>query len=283
MPIAGPHLPEMTESRGGNIVRPLGLIGMVCGLLTLILSTTVAPALEDAKGLSTRDWETMWTSVLSRHVSDAGQIDFSALEHDHGDLDRVVAFVGSVDPISQPHRFPELRSRMSYYINAYNALAMYGVLQVGRPSSLGGLTKFTFFYLRKFNVGGKSISLYDLENQIIRPLGDERVHFALNCMVVSCPRLPRAAFTADALDRQLDTAARTFIGETRNVVIEPAIREVGLSSIFKFYTEDFLAHAPNLVAYLNRYGQQKIPADFKVRFLDYDWSVNDRSRQGARG
>jgi hypothetical protein len=61
---------------------------------------------------------------------------------------------------------------------------MYGVPQA-TPASLGGLTQFTFFYLRKFNVGGNAISLCD--NRIIRPIGDERVHFALNCMVVSCP------------------------------------------------------------------------------------------------
>lgn len=77
---------------------------------------------------------------------------------------------------------------------------MYGVVDAGVPDSLGGLTKFTFFYLRRFTIGGKSVSLYSFENDVIRPLGEERVHFALNCMVVSCPRLPRTAFTADQLD-----------------------------------------------------------------------------------
>jgi hypothetical protein len=244
----------------------------------MILFGTAAPAPELAQGLTTHDWEAIWTGVLSRHVSEAGQIDFSALQQDHGDLDRVVSFITTVDPRSQPNRFPDAHSRLSYYINAYNALAMYGVLQAGTPSSLGGLTKFTFFYLRKFNVGGYAISLYDLENRIIRPIGDERVHFALNCMVVSCPRLPRLAFSASTLDRQLDSAARTFIGESRNVAVDPIAHEAQLSSIFKFYTEDFLAHAPSLVAYVNRYGA-RIPGDFKVRFFDYDWSVNDSSRQ----
>src|SRR5207248_1310678 len=83
-----------------------------------------------------------------------------------------------------------------------------GIVAPGVPRSLGGVTKFTFFYLKKVTVGGKSISLYDLENDVIRPLGEERVHFALNCMAVSCPRLPRTAFTADALEQQLDTATR---------------------------------------------------------------------------
>ncbi len=95
-------------------------------------------------------------------------------------------------------------------------------------------------------------------------------------MVVSCPRLPRVAFSAAKLEGQLDTGARSFIGDTRNVWIEHAKREVWLSAIFDFYTEDFLAHAPSLIDYANHYRAAQIPADFKVRFLEYLWTVNHR-------
>ena len=158
---------------------------------------------------------------------------------------------------------------------------MYGVVQAGVPESLGGLAKVNFFYLRTFAIGGKSISLYTFENDVIRPLGEERIHFALNCMVVSCPRLPRTAFSADALDRQLDTAARSFMAEKRNVSVDTVRREIWLSAIFDFYTKDFLNHAPTLIDYVNRYRTQSIPSELKVRFFDYDWTVNDRKRVGA--
>src|SRR5260370_11110247 len=127
---------------------------------------------------------------------------------------------------------------------------MDGVVQAGVPESLGGLTKLAFFYLRTFVIGGRPISLYKFENDVIRPLGEERVHFALNCMVVSCPRLPRVAFSAAPFEGQLDTAAREFIGATRNVWIDHAKRAVSLSPIFDFYTEHFLAPAPTLIAYV---------------------------------
>jgi Protein of unknown function, DUF547 len=250
---------------------------MALGLLSLISIATPAPAVGAAtQAWSIGEWEAAWTKVLTRYVDDAGRIDFDALRQNHVDLDRVVAFIAAVDPDSQPQRFPDKHARLAFYINAYNALAMYGVVQAGVPESLGGLTKFTFFYLRTFAVGGKSISLSKFENDVIRPLGEERVHFALNCMVVSCPRLPRGAFSAAELDRQLDTAARTFIGETRNVWTDGAKREVWLSAIFNFYTEDFLAHAPSLIAYVNRYRAVQVPADFKVRYLEYHWTVNHR-------
>ena len=248
---------------------------MALGLLSLI--STRPPALDTTTGASSiGEWEAAWTKVLTRHVDDAGRIDVDTLQRNHADLDLVVAFVAAVDPITLPRQFPDEYSRLAFYINAYNALTMYGVVQAGVPESLGGLRKFTFFYLRTFVVGGKSISLSKFENDVIRPLGDERIHFALNCMVISCPRLPREAFSAAKLDAQLDAAARAFIGETRNVWPDPRKREVWLSAIFDFYIEDFLAHAPSLIAYVNRYRAEQIPADFKVRFLEYHWTVNHR-------
>ena len=95
-------------------------------------------------------------------------------------------------------------------------------------------------------------------------------------MVVSCPRLPRVALSATALDSQLDAAARAFVGETRNAWIDHAKREVWLSAIFDFYTEEFLARAPSLVAYVNHYRAEQVPPDFKVHFLPYHWTVNHR-------
>jgi hypothetical protein len=248
---------------------------MALGLLSL--TSTRAPAWDTATGAwSIAKWEATWTKVLTRSIDDSGRIDFDSLRQNHVELDRVVAFVAAVDPISQPQQFPDKYSRLAFYINAYNALAMYGVVQAGVPESLGGLRKFTFFYLRTFAVGRKSISLYKFKNNVIRQLGDERIHFALNCMVVSCSKLPRVAFSAAALDGQLDTAARTFIGDTRNVWVDDAKREVWLSAIFDFYTEDFLARAPSLIAYVNRYRATQVPADFNVRFLEYHWTVNHR-------
>ena len=197
-------------------------IGVLMVLATATFGATGAPG---AATMTIPEWETLWSSVLARYVDDAGRIDFAALSHDHADLDRVVAFVAAVDPVSEPQRFPDRAARIGFYINAYNALAMHGIVETGVPRSLGGVTKFTFFNVKKFTVGGKSISLYDLENDVIRPLGEERVHFALNCMAVSCPRLPRTAFTADALEQHLDTATRTFLAEKRNVSVDPVKRK----------------------------------------------------------
>ncbi len=252
---------------------------MAFGFLSLIFTATAVPAIEVVPE-NVRDWETLWTKVLAKNVDEMGRIDFASLGRNHADLDRVVAFIAANDPVSQPAKFSNREARLAYYINAYNALAMYGVVDAGVPDSFGGLRKVTFFYLRTFMIGEKSISLYNFENDVIRPIGEPRVHFALNCMVVSCPRLPRTAFTADKLESQLDVAARTFIGESRNLRVDMNKRELWLSEIFKFYTKDFVARESSLVAYVNRYRSDEVPADFIVRYLNYDWTVNKRNTSG---
>jgi hypothetical protein len=251
------------------------LPAMTFGLLSLVFATsgTVASA---AAPDNVHDWEAIWTSVLSKNVSETGQVDFAALGRDHAELDRAVAFIAVNDPISRPAMFPNKSARLAYYINAYNALAMRGVVESGIPDSLGGVRKVAFFYLRSFTIGGKDISLYKFENDVIRPIGEPRIHFALNCMVVSCPRLPRTAFTADKLESQLDVAARGFVRERRNVNIDVPKKVLWLSEIFKFYTVDFTAVEPSLIDYVNRYRAEKVPENYTVRYLDYNWTVNSK-------
>ena len=220
-----------------------------------------------------RDAGESWTRVLSRFVDERGRVDFRGLSADPGDLDAFVAHVAAVSPDSDPSAFTRPGQTLAYYINAYNSLAMYNVLRSGIPPELESI-KFRFFYRDRLLLGGRRISLYTVENRSVRPLGDPRVHFALNCMVRGCPRLPREPFEAERLEEQLDAAARLFFSEARHVELHPDRNTVRFSKILDFYTADFLAKAPSLIAYANLYRGEKIPSDWKVEFLPYDWTVN---------
>lgn len=219
--------------------------------------------------------EKAWAGVLSRFVDERGQIDFAGIEREPGDLETYVAYLAKVSPASEPRSFPTPESRTAFYINAYNALAMYDVLRSGQPPDLGAV-KVRFFYRNRFQLGGTSISLYHLENKVIRPMGDPRVHAALNCMARGCPRLPREPFRAEVLDEQLEACSRSFFNEERNVRLEPERQTVRFSQILEFYTADFLKKAPSLIAFANNYREQKIPAGWKVEFIPYDWRLNSQ-------
>ncbi len=223
--------------------------------------------------------EARWGAVLSQYVNPAGQVDFDGLSQDRADLNAYVAYIAKVGPNNHPERFRTRQARLSYYINSYNALSMHAVIEDGIPRSLGGLKKVSFFALKQHRIGTEWTSLYGYENNVIRKQGDPRVHFALNCMSVGCPRLPREPFTADQVDEQLDRETARFLGEARNLNVDHKRRTVTLSEIFDFFPSDFRAQSGSLIGYVNRYVDDDIPAHYEVEFFDYDWTVN-RQRRG---
>lgn len=225
-----------------------------------------------------------WARVLATHVNERGEVDFEALAQDRGDLDRYVRHVAAVPLESLPDGAP----RLAHMINAYNALSMFNVLQSGIPATHAGWAKVRFFVLRKLDVGGRAMSLYTFENEVIRPYtrarGDPRVHFALNCSALSCPVLPRRPFTAEALDSELERETRAFFARPQNFRIDEATRTVWLSELLNFYPEDFVPRpAISLLDYANRYAPRAAAPDFNVRFTPYDWTIANSRRPRADG
>lgn len=100
------------------------------------------------------------------------------------------------------------------------------------------------------------------------------MHVALNCMSVSCPRLPREPFLPERVDEQLEREAKRFFNESRNVQVDETNQILRLSEILKFYTADFLAVAPSLAIYVNRYREKLVPENYPVEFIPYDWTIN---------
>ena len=252
----------------------LARIFVITTLLALSACTTLAPipsggAPDPAAAIAS------YARVLQRFVNDNGEVDFAALRENKTDLDRYVAFVAATPASS----FSDAAARLAHYINSYNALSMYNVIDSGVPASHGGLNKVRFFALKKFVIGGEAMSLYRYETDIIRKLNEPRVHFALNCSAVSCPVLPRVPFASDNLDAQLEGETQKFFARRENLRLDTGKRTVFVNEILRFYSEDFVpGHAPNLIAYINRYAAQKIPEDYAVRFIDYDWTVVNSRR-----
>lgn len=222
-----------------------------------------------------------WSKVLVKYVDTAGRVDFSALAQNREALDDFVAYIASTSPKSAPELFPEQQDRLAYHLNAYNALAMQGVIEKGIPS---GFTSFfkraAFFKFRKITIGGKKTSLYDYENGVIRAFNEPRIHFALNCMVKDCPRLPREPFLANTLDEQLNSVTREFFNKEKHLRLDREKGIVYLSEILDFYTEDFVSsgRAQDLLSYVNNYLDIPAPDSYRVKFIKYDWRINSQAQ-----
>ena len=97
-------------------------------------------------------------------------------------------------------------------------------------------------------------------------------------MVKDCPRLPRKAFTAVKLDMELDALTREFFSKDRHLRLDHEKKTLWVSEILKFYTRDFIASGKtqDLLSYVNKYVNKEIPEYYKVRFIPYDWTLNQQ-------
>lgn len=253
-------------------------------LAALCLAALIAlPSPADAETFSHDDWD----AVLHKFVDDQGLVDYQGLANDRAAFDGYVQRIQRQSPDSHPQLFPDRDHELAYWINAYNAQVIRGVLEEGPDiKSVWGFfgTGISFFTGMKIQLGGTTTNLKKLEDDIIRErYGDPRIHAAINCASISCPRLPRKAFTAAELDAQLDAAMHEFVTARKHFEIEPGNREVHVSKIFDWFASDFLSwekkqgsSSPTLIDYINRYrgDAEKIPAGYEVEFLDYDKGLN---------
>ena len=172
---------------------------------------------------------------------------------------------------------PAKADQLAYNINAYNAFAVQGILDGLSPSSTLGRVRY--FKLQDWPLNGRKISLYDLEHKVLRPLGDPRIHFAIICASRSCPFLRSEAYSAAALDAQLDDQARQFVNDPFRNRFDKATKTAHLSEIFKWFEEDFQG-AGSVQKFIARYvADADVAKDlaqdgYKVQFIDYDWNLN---------
>ena len=207
--------------------------------------------------------------VLKTHVTPEGKVDYKSIQSDRGDLDRYTAYLAVVSPHSDPELFPTKDDQLAYWINAYNALAITAVID--RPGLQTVIdNKVDFFYTTRYLLGREKVSLYALENGIVRKeFADPRIHFALNCQSGGCPTLPDTVFPAQGLDAFLEAEATEFANHPGKVNVEGD--KLRLSQIFEWYAEDFAA-AGGAAEFVKKY-RSDVPATPTVEFIEYDWTL----------
>lgn len=122
-------------------------------------------------------------------------------------------------------------------------------------------------------VGGRVMSLNELEHDVIRPtFKDPRIHVALVCAARSCPQILPRAYRADDLAAVLEGNMRRFVNDPIRNPIDAANKKLRLSKIFDWYADDF-GGKEKVAAYVDKYHPEDV-ADWPVEFVEYDWSLN---------
>lgn len=225
-----------------------------------------------------------FNDLLQRFVNTDGNVDYAAWKQSaeaQQQLNNYLSSLSRLDEIRPANR----AERLAYWINAYNALTIQGILREYPTSSIQNHVSHTWGYniwrdLRLI-VGDKTYSLGEIEHKVLRPLNEPRVHFAIVCASRGCPRLLNEAYTPTELEEQLQSNTVAFFADPTKCGVDSAKNELHLSPILKWYSADF---GTSTSAVLQRIANW-LPADaqavaksndVRVVYLDYDWSLNDR-------
>jgi len=204
-------------------------------------------------------------NFFKKHVT-AGKVDYTGLKANSATLNKLCNQIENYALAGK-----DKNTQLAFYINAYNVLAIKNVLDnwsLNSPLDVDG-----FFDKLKFNVAGRSLTLNNIENDIIRPqFNDARIHFVLVCVANGCPKIASSAYKPSLLERQLEAATRKAINNPSFIYQKG--ETLYLSEIFKWYKSDFADNDAGLVAYVNKYLNTPVNANTKVDYYSYDWSLN---------
>lgn len=265
------------------------------GVIPLLVLTAAPPL----AGQTVPDHST-FDRVLEE-VRRGGLVDYARLKANRSNLDAYIEELDRTDPeaVSSAPR----GARLALWINAYNACALRLVIDhypiekrgfvAGLRNTVAGVPANSIRQIpntwkeRFCPVAGRNRALDEIEHEIIRPMGDPRIHFAVNCASRSCPVLAPEAYKADSVDVQLDAAVHRFVSDPSHYRLDRGITPVlHLNKVLDWYEDDF-GGKRGVVEFLTRY----VPAedatileqhpDLPVNYVNYDWTLNDTAVFGT--
>ncbi len=263
---------------------------LYCIVLLLALATNAA-----AQGFD--HGHAAWNELLGKHVKPisnglATQADYKGFARDRESLKTYLASLSAVAP-AEYAKWSKAQ-QYAFLANAYNAFTIEKILT--RYPNLKSIRDFgkvigNPWKDRFFTLLGEKKHLDGIEHDTMRAPGafdDPRVHVAVNCASIGCPMLGTRALTAATLEAQLDELFLRFMSDRTRNRYNPQTKALEISSIFDWYGKDFEQGHKGYKSVADvgaKFAEQlaDAPADRQllkekqapIKFLEYDWSLND--------
>ena len=212
-----------------------------------------------------------WDSVLQEHVKQ-GFVDYKGLQNQPENLKQFLEKATNVQ--KQDFEKWEKKEQLAFYINLYNALTIKLILSEYPVKSIKDIGNFFRGPWSRdvFSLFGNTITLNNLEHDIIRKQFNEpRIHLALVCAAKACPPLRSESYRAEILNELLENQAKNYLSSSNGLIIDEQKQTIFISSIFKWYAEDF----ESVPDFIQKYTSRSIKT-YSIRYLDYDWSLNEK-------
>lgn len=220
-----------------------------------------------------------FTALLNKYVRPGkdgiNRVDYAAWQSNTADMAALEAYIVSFEKADFETMSED--EAIANWSNLYNAVTLRHILDRYPVKSIksgyfGGPWKKV-----KVTAGGRTVSLHQIEHEILRPMGDARIHYAINCASFGCPNLQPKAWEAATLNADLDKAAAEYINHPRGVSVKK--NGLAVSSIYKWFKDDFGGDEAGVIAHLLQYAKPELATQIKqthkIRKYGYDWSLND--------
>jgi Protein of unknown function, DUF547 len=217
-----------------------------------------------------------YDALLREYVDEQGLVDYAGWKRsDEQTLRRVVRRMATLDPDAMS-RF----ERKAYWINVYNAVTLQAILESYPLASIKDLVTDDSNVWDDYGFGPDDVSLNHIEHQLLRPMGDPRIHSGIVCASKGCPPLRPEAYVSDRLNEQLEDNCRVWINDdARGVRIDG--RTAYVSEIFNWFGDDFAPDRAGHLAWIVRYADEDRArvlsrADTQIEPLEWDWALNEQ-------
>jgi len=235
------------------------------------------------------DPDAPYDGLLKRYVKPSpdgvARVDYAAWRANAANRAALDAYIADA-----AQRRPSTMARddaMAYWGNLYNAITLKVIIDRYPVASIRDIKSDSWLDPKAYSgpwrqprvtVEGRRLSLDDIEHAIMRPtFKDPRVHYIVNCASYGCPNLMNRAWRAATLEADLDAGARAFINHSRGVAILPS-GTLRVSSIYKWFIEDFGGNDAGLIAHFQAYAEPALKRHLstspRIAEDDYDWSLN---------
>jgi len=208
-----------------------------------------------------------WDALLSRHVTSEGKVNYDGFKSDIAKLDAYLNLIGNNE--AKPGWTQA--EKKAFWLNTYNAWTIKLVLERYPVNSIKDVSAKPWDK-RFIKIGANTHTLNDIENKIIRrQFKDARIHFAVNCAAISCPKLSNKAFTLLNVEKELDRLTKEFFKSENVKLVEKSAQ---LSKIFEWYAADFIEESESVLKFVEQHSGMTFHPKVKVSYLEYNWKLN---------
>jgi hypothetical protein len=265
----------------------------------LILVATPAAQESPADGARRKTFD----QLLDLYVRN-GDVYYRALKAERGKLDGFInqQAATAVDKLSR-------EEQIAFWLNAYNAIALKTV--VDHYPLAGKSPDYPAKSIRQISgaferlphrVGGRTLTLDQIEQTVLAGFRDPRVFFALGRGAVGSGRLRSEAFAPARIEQQLAETAAECVTRAQCIRIDRETARVHVSSIFSWREKEFAAayadkapapfasRSPIERAVIAYVLPDLLPSEkefleknnFQLVYIPFDWNLNDLTGRGGR-